>query len=125
MIIIGYDLVSYQKHYLIHSIKDIKQTPPNAVVHLEEFDGVLMQYLFQNSLSYSVAVKNKTQLLLANALGASFIISSDAKKDQEIATNYLFDAKVLTFINNIDEIENLVDTNIDGVIFKDAIITSY
>lgn len=125
MIIIGYDIVPYQKHYQVNSIEDIKKTPPNAILHLKEFDGVLMQYLFQNSLSYSVAVKNKTQLLLANALGASFIISSDPKKDQEVATNYLFDAKVLTFIKSIDEIENLVDTNIDGVIFKDAIITSY
>jgi len=125
MIIIGYSFIPYQKHYLINSIESIQKTPPNATLHLEEFDIELMQYLFQNELTYSVVVQTKTQLILANALKATYIITNNPQEDQQIANEYLFDSKLLSFIQTIDQIETLINTNIDGVIFDSAIVTSY
>lgn len=125
MIIIGHKLIPYEKQYQISSSQQIENTPPNSTLFLKEFDMELMHYLCVNELSYSVVVQNTQELIVANALGAEYIITTDPKKDQEIATNYLFDAKLLTFIKQLSEIESLVSTNIDGVIFQDAVVTSY
>ncbi|MGM0624084.1 MAG: hypothetical protein ACQESH_08730 [Campylobacterota bacterium] len=122
MIIIGSPLVAYQKHHCIRCKEDILDTPPNSILHLQEFDGALMAYMQQNELAYSVMITHTYELVLANALGATYIITDDPKDHQEIATNYLFDSKLLTFIQDIKQIDTLATTNIDGVIFKEAIV---
>lgn len=125
MIIIGHELIPYQKHYLVEDRGQIAKTPSNAVVFLKEFDMQLMHYLNENALRYSVAVNSTYELIVANAMDAAYIITKEPKKHQPIATNYLFDAKLLTFITNLEDIETLAATNIDGVIFKKAIVDSY
>lgn len=122
MIIIGYDMLPYKSHYKVASINDIHATPPNATLHLAHFNEELMAYMKQNSLCYSVVVQNKTELILANAYEAAYIITDDPKSAQNIATDYLFDAKILTFVTKIDQIEKLVDTGVDGIIFAKAIL---
>jgi len=121
MLIIGYEQIPFAPQYLVDGVEDIAKTPPNSTLFLKTYDEALMRYCFDNELSYSVCVETVSQLLVANALGASYIVTKNPERDQKIATNYLFDAKILTFIKDIDEIEKLVETEIDGVIFESAL----
>lgn len=121
MIIIGHPLINYEKQYIIASNEDIKKTPSNSHLYLKEFDMEMMRYLQDNELSYSVEITKTYQLLIANAMNATYIITNEPKMHQEIATNYLFDSKLLVYIESLEEIEQVVHTNVDGVIFKDAV----
>jgi hypothetical protein len=121
MIIIGYEYVPYKPQYVVDGVEAIAKTPSNATLFLKTYDEALMRYCRQNALEYSVCVESVTQLIVANALGATYIVTKNPKRDQKIATNYLFDAKILTFIKDINEIESLVEADIDGVIFESAL----
>lgn len=125
MEIIGYDLLPFKPHYAVESKEELGATPANATVHLKRFDGELMRYLAQNAVCYSVVVKSVHELILANALGAAYILTTDPYRDQPIAQNYLFDAKLLVLIEDIAQIDTLAKSNIDGVIFPGAILESY
>jgi hypothetical protein len=45
-----------------------------------------------------------------------------AKTAQNVAENYLFDAKILVLIEKEDEIEELALLGVDGVVFSNTII---
>ena len=72
----------------------------------------------------AISVENITEILYASALGASYIVVEKelAKTAQNLADNYLFDAKILVMIESEDEIEELALLGADGVIFADAIV---
>jgi hypothetical protein len=78
----------------------------------------------RNQLPFALSIKNITELLYSSALGASYIIVEKnlAKTSQNIAQEYLMDAKVLAFISDEEDIVELGLLGIDGVIFADAIV---
>ena len=69
-------------------------------------------------------MKNITELIYASNLNASYIIVEKdlAHSAQNIANEYLFDAKILVSIQDENEIEEFALNSIDGVIFSNAII---
>jgi hypothetical protein len=72
----------------------------------------------------AIFAQNITQLLYASSFNASYIVVEKelAKTAQNIAENYLFDAKILVMIENEDEIEELAILGVDGVVFPNTII---
>lgn len=93
-------------------------------MEFEEKNLDIINHAALNSVKTALHVKNITEILYASSLGASYIIIEKelAKTAQNIAENYLFDAKILALIEDEDEIEELALLGVDGVIFSNAII---
>jgi len=123
MILIGHALVTYEPFYTIETIEQIAKTPSNAPL-LFHFDAKLCDYCQKNQLVFAVHVKNIQELVLANALGASYFIvdKSLAINAQKVADDYLFDGKVLLLASDENEIEFIAFNAIDGIIFEKGIL---
>ncbi len=126
MLLFGHRFLSTQPFYHIESIEAIRNTPPNALLylHFSEENLDIINHLQQNHLSFALVVETITQIIYASALGARYIVVSKkmAKSAQDIAENYLFDAKILAIIESDDEIEELAILGIDGVLFANAVV---
>ena len=125
MIIIGHPWVPSPKFCKVFSIEEIKNTQPNQIVLLEPLNEShsIAKYCQSNSLTYAVTVNTLNDALFANALGAKYVIceEDDANIIQPIATEYLFDTRLLVLIHNEKEINKIARMGIDGVIFVEAI----
>lgn len=119
MILIGDETVPYENIEKIGSIADIKDTKPNSTV-IFDYDANLLHYCMDNSIASGVIVSSLKEAIYTNALGARFIIAKKelAKRAQKAAENYMFDAKVLAVIESSQEIEEIADLEIDGIIYK-------
>ncbi len=126
MLFFGHRFLQSPKFYHVFDIDSILTTPPSSTLYVEfeEKNLDIITYMQENEISFALKVNNITEIAYAEALNASYIVveNSLAKTAQKIAENYLFDAKILTHIENDKEIEELVLLGIDGVIFPNAII---
>jgi hypothetical protein len=119
-------LVGHGSFYHVVNEDAINNTPPNSPVLLDysEKNIETIVYAKQNSVEFCLKVQNVTEIIYASNLGASYILVDKdlAKTAQNLANNYLFDAKVLVMTEDDDEIEELALLGVDGVIYSDAII---
>ncbi|OIP55223.1 MAG: hypothetical protein AUK54_04280 [Helicobacteraceae bacterium CG2_30_36_10] len=126
MLFFGHRFIESQDFYHVSDIESIKNTPPSSTIYLSfsEDNLDIIKHLQSNQLSFGLRALNIEQIMYASSLGASFIVVSEdlAKSAQNIANNYLFDAKILVKIKDEDEIEELAILGVDGVIFSNAII---
>ncbi len=126
MLIFGHEFIPSEPLYHITDIDSIINTPSSSTLYLEfsEDNLDIVKHLNVNQIEFALDVKNIEELIYASALGAKYILLSRemAKTAQNIAENYLFDAKILTHISDNAEIEELALLGVDGVIFSNAII---
>lgn len=126
MLIFGHRFIESEDFYHVSDIESIKNTPPSSTIYLEfnEDNLDIISHLQTNQLVFALRASTIQQIMYASSLGASFIVISEdlAKSAQNIANNYLFDAKILVKIKEEDEIEELAILGVDGVIFSNAII---
>jgi len=126
MLIFGHKFIPSEPLYHIIDIDSITHTPPSSTLYLKfsEENLDIIEHLNVNQIEFALDVKNITELIYASALNAKYILLSReiAKTAQNIAENYLFDAKILVHITENDEIEELALLGCDGVIFSNAII---
>ncbi len=126
MLIIGHKFIPSDNFYHVPNIDAILNTPSNSTIYLDftQENLEIINHAASNGVSTALNVKNVSELMYASSLGASFIVVPKelASTAQNIANNYLFDAKVLIHILDEDEIEELAILGIDGVIFSNAII---
>jgi len=124
VIIIGHPLIPFKPLYKVTKVEDIKKTKPNCTILIDFKDKELLQYSIAQDISFALHVKSLKDACLANALGAKFILVDDclSKKVQNIATEYLFDTKVLIQIEDENGIEKAANNLIDGVILKKGIV---
>jgi hypothetical protein len=126
MLIFGHRFIPSNSFYHVSDIDNITNTPPSSVIHIEfkEENLDIISHAKINQINTSIYVKNIREIIYASNLGASFIIVKEelATDAQKIATEYLFDAKVLVLIEDENEIEKYALLGIDGVIFSNAII---
>lgn len=123
MIIIGHKLSPIKNIYTIKNSIDIKHTPPNGLVCFD-YDEDLILYCQSNGVKFAIFVSSTQDVLLGNLSGAMILIVKDldiAKEYQRLATEYLFDSKIIVQINKISEIDKVAQYSIDGVIFKNCI----
>ena len=125
MLIVGHPDIPYEALYYVESIEEIAQTPSNAILWLGPYQETvdLAKHCQANGLRYGVMAQSLKDALLANALGAAYILVQFplAEAVQKAADTYLFDAKVLVPIDEENEIESVAQAGIDGVIFQRAI----
>ena len=126
MLFFGHRFMESENFYHVQSIDSIQNTPPSStiVVDFNEDNLDIIKHTVSNSIPLALQVKNITQIMYASSLGATYILVSKdlAKTAQNLADNYLFDAKILVNIEKEAEIEELALLGIDGIIFSNAII---
>ena len=126
MLIFGHEFIPSESLYHITDIDGVINTPPSSLIYIEfsEDNLDIIEHANSNSIEFALNVNNITELIYASALNAKYILVSRemAKTAQNIAENYLFDAKILVHITDNDEIEELALLGVDGVIFSNAII---
>jgi len=126
LIIIGHRFIPSDNIYHVTNIDAISKTPPSSCIYLEfsEENLEIINHAVSNNVTLALAVNNLKEFIYASSLGASFIIvPKDLANDaQNIANEYLYDAKVLVNIQNEDDIEEFALASLDGVIFSNAII---
>jgi len=126
MIFFGHKFIKNESFYHIFDIDSILHTPPSSTVYLEfkEENLDIISHANLNNINLALKISTITELMYASALDAKYIVLSKemAKNAQNIAENYLFDAKILVSIENDSEIEELATLGVDGVIYPNAII---
>ena len=126
MIIFGHRFIESNSFYTVLDIDAIRCTPPSSTLYIkfDENNLDIINHAKLNNISMAIIVSNTLELIYASAFNAKYIIvpHSQAKAFQDIAENYLFDAKILVLIEHEKEIEELATIGIDGVLFPDAII---
>lgn len=126
MLIFGHRFIDSENFYHIQSIDAIKNTPSSStiVVDFKEENLDIIKHAVVNYMPLAINVENITQIIYASSLGATYIVLEKelAKTAQNLADNYLFDAKILVHVEQEDEIEELALLGVDGIIFSNAII---
>ena len=126
MIFFGHRFIDSENFYHVPNIEAINNTPPSSTIYVEfsEDNLDIIKHSAENSISIAIEVENVTNLIYASVLGASYLIVTKelAKTAQNLAENYLFDAKILVYIDDENEIEELALLGVDGVICSNAII---
>lgn len=123
MIILGHELIPFSPLYKVTNIEDIKKTTPNSTVLFDFDNQKVLEYCKVHDISFALHVNSVKEACISNALKAEFIVADYelSKKIQPIATEYLFDTKILLLIEEEIQIELAAESSIDGVIFNDAI----
>lgn len=126
MLIFGHRFIDSQNFHHISDIDSIQNTPPSScvLVEFEEENLDIIKHCSLNSIAIAILAKNITEIIYSSTLGASYIIvnKSLAKMAQDLAQNYLFDAKILVMLEKEQDIEELALLGVDGILFSNAII---
>ena len=126
MLLFGHRFIDYQHFYHIEEIDAIDQTPANSTLFVKFHESTLdiITHLQTHDLSFALEVSTLTEVIYAHNLGARYIIVSPvlSKSAQNIAENYLFDAKILCRLESEDMLEEKIIEGIDGIIFSEAIL---
>ena len=126
MLLFGHPYIDFEPFYHIDEIDEIEHTPANSILflHFRESNLDVIKHLQQNKLSFALQADNLSEVVFAHNLGAKYILVKEnlAKSAQNIAENYLFDAKILCRLESGADLEEKISEGIDGVIFTQAII---
>ncbi|MDD5052416.1 MAG: hypothetical protein PHO27_06765 [Sulfuricurvum sp.] len=126
MLLFGHPYIPSEQFYHIETIESIRHTPANSIVTLffipENLD--IISHLRQHSVRFGLHVDKVTDAVVGENLGASYLIvlPKHGEAIQKVAEHYLFDAKVLGYIEDMDHLDNIINMRLDGAIFADAII---
>lgn len=126
MILFGHPLIPSEQFYHISSIDAIANTPSNSIIALffEEQNLDIITHLRDNNIRFALYVTSSVEAVLAENLRATYLIVLPKNGDdvQRVAEHYLFDAKVLGYCEEQEDLESLIDMRLDGAIFGDTII---
>ena len=119
MIILNDERFSDEKFYKVTS-KDIN-SPNNSTLIFEynEKDIALYKYCHKNSIPYGVIINNIKEFIFILNTNAKYAFCKSlelAKNLQKIADNYLTETKIILITQNYDTIEEIVLSEIDGII---------
>jgi len=126
MLLFGHPYLPSETFYHIESLEAIRRTPPNSVLTLfftpENLD--LIEHLRQHGVRFALHVNSITDAVIGENLRASYLIINPkyGNEIQKVADHYLFDAKILGYVKEMDDLEPLIDMRLDGAIFTNAII---
>jgi len=126
MLIFGHPHLASESFYHIDGPEAIASTPPGSTV-LFAWNGAnldLVAYCGANGIPFALEAASVKDALFAENAGARFILvdTALARSVQKVAETYLFDAKVLTYIEDEDQMEAMAYEGIDGVVFAEAVI---
>ena len=113
------EFFSDEKFFEVKNRNEIKTSPNNSTLIFEYKDNLLETFKFcdENNIPYGVKISSIKEFIFISSLNAkyAFVNKDIAKSIQQIANEYLSDTKVIVFIQNDDEIEEIARNGIDGV----------
>lgn len=125
MILIGHPYIHFSAFEKIEKKEDIARTSSNGVVVFDFSEDTvpLCHYAQENNVLFALFVKEERDVILASALGAAYIVCDKAlaKTAQTFADDYLFDAKILLYSKNEEDIKYAAKSSIDGILFDKGI----
>ena len=126
MLLLGHPYIDFEPFYHIDEIDEIERTPANSTlfIHFRESNLDIIQHMRQNNLNFALEAATLSEVVYAHNLGAKYIIVKEtlAKSAQNVAENYLFDAKILCRLTKEETLDEKISEGIDGVIYPQAII---
>jgi hypothetical protein len=126
MKLFGHPLIPSERFYHIESLDAIAKTPSNTVIALffspQNLD--LIVYLRANKIRFALYVTSTVEAVLAENMNAHYLLVHPkiASEVQKVADHYMFDAKVLGYIEQEDQLEKLIEMRLDGAVFIEAIV---
>ncbi len=122
MLIFNHKDIESESFVEVKNLEDINKCSSQNIALLSQFNEPyeLAKYCKEQDITYAIRAKSIKDALFANALNANYIIAdlNLAKNLQKIATEYLFDSKILAIISNDLELEEAALNSIDGVIYN-------
>lgn len=126
MLLFGHPYIDFEPFYHIDEIDEIEHTPANSTLftHFKEENLDIIRHMRKNRLTFALEAANLSEVVYAHNFGAKYILVCEelARSAQNVAENYLFDAKILCRMESGASIEEKISEGIDGVIFAQAII---
>ena len=126
MLLFGHPYIDFEPFYHIDEIESIGLTPPNSTLYLrfKEENLDIIRHMQHNGLSFALEAADVSEVVFAHNLGASYIIVNEklARSAQNVAENYLFDAKILCRLEEGADLKEKIIEGIDGAIFPEAIV---
>ena len=126
MLLFGHPLLPSERFYHIESLEAIAKTPSNSVIVLffavQNID--LITHLRNHKIRFGLYVASITEAVLAENMRADYLIVHPkvGEEIQKVADHYMFDAKVLGYIDQEEQLEKLIDMRLDGAVFIEAIV---
>lgn len=126
MLLFGHPYIASETFYHIESLEAVRRTPANALVTLffapENLD--LIEHLRNHGIRFALHIDSVTDAVIGENLRATYLIVNpkNGREIQSVAEHYLFDAKVLGYVEDMAHLEKLIELRLDGAIFADAII---
>ena len=108
----------------VKTLEDIKNTPNNSTLIFDYCDSSIDVFNFckLNNIPYGVNISNIKELIFISNLNAKYAFADNIKNAkilQQIANEYLLDTKIILYIENFNEIEEIAMSGIDGVKLKE------
>lgn len=127
MLIFGHELIQgfdFRQILSIDELKgDVKQDEKS--VFCFKYDESFIKLCLEKDFKFAILAQNENEILLANAIKASFILFKDeslAQKASKMAEFYLFDSKVLLLVPDLQELEKAYKLGVDGVLLEQKIL---
>ena len=125
MLVFGHSLIPYKTWYKVNSIDDILNTPAGSIVLLSDlqYSSEIALHCMKNDIPYAVKSISIKDAVIAANLGASYALCNieNVQEIQKTANEYLWSMKIITLIDDENEIQSIAIMGIDGVIFKNSI----
>ncbi|MBN2721437.1 MAG: hypothetical protein JXQ77_01305 [Campylobacterales bacterium] len=125
MLVFGHTLIPYKSWQRVDSINDILNTPTGSIILLSDlqYSSDIALHCTKNDIPYAVKVISIKDAVIAANLGAAYALCNieNAQEIQKIANEYLWTMRIITPIDDENEIESIALMGIDGVIFKNSI----
>lgn len=122
MIIFGYEHLSAPRFRHIRTIKEVATSRNDEIVWFyarEDRELALLKHCVACEIPCAVWVEGIVEFMLCASCKPTYlIIESSPALYQGIAENYMLDSKVLCVITHKEQIADLAQDGVDGVIFS-------
>ncbi|BEG57411.1 hypothetical protein NHP21005_10990 [Helicobacter sp. NHP21005] len=123
MLIFGHPQIPTSPFVRVKETEQIAQTLASDVVYFHATDEKafeLSAHCTQNGVKYAVCVRSPLEWALMENFKPSYIlVESEPKTYQNLADDYLSDARVLWVIDDEEQIEQALQMRMDGVVFRE------
>ena len=107
----------------VKTLEDIKNSPSNNTLIFEYCDSSLELYNFCkiNNIAFGVIVSDIKELIFCLNFNVKYVFCDTikkAKKFQKIVEDYLYDTKIVLFVDDFSNIEEIVSYQIDAIKLK-------
>ncbi len=126
MLLFGHPLIQTEQWFRVDLLSSIGSTTPNCTIVIADIEKYadIARHCKENGVDFACEVNSIREAVIANALNADYILCRDkiqAVEIQKVANEYLWSAKVISIIDDENDIENIAKLGIDGAVINSHI----